>query len=460
MNSLVRSQNFCFPLSSLPDDVVYCLAQYLSPREMEIMAQLNRHFREIFNSPHLWKDVKLKIRLRGKQIASDAIEILKVRGIRSLEISFLNAPFLNPPEIIQPFLCPRLEELSFPLTSQRSLEALYKAASEGKLKPRKLAFGRVDVYGKLKPTFEEVFKSLPSVEEVSFDSVDLNDITCTNPLAFDVQKALCSNGKLTSISLQCQGAIELSWLKALISSNPHLQRLCLRFQRLADEGELHKVKQGAFSSLETLGLHVGGECYRNKGITCRRLPVPTPVTNLILDWAFPNNKVPNRNLTCLDVTSRPRIPIMFTQLHKFPALKKLNLTGAVMPNEHSLQDFPNFQSLEWLELNSCQLGIRAELHFLSEKVGRTLCYLGLGKIPSITNNDLRDLAVMFPVLRTLDLTECSKITDALLVEWYIKQKRSEWPKLRKLILKGCEEITVDVVNSVRLKTRNQLLVDL
>lgn len=202
------------------------------------------------------------------------------------------------------------------------------------------------------------------------------------------------------------------------------------------------------SSLETFELHVR-DTYQNS----RRL------TNHILDWAFPSNKVPYENLTSLDVTC-PHNPIMFTQLLKFPALKRLNLTGSFVPKEQSLWDFPNFQTLEWLELNSCRGISGDQLHFLSQKVGKTLCYLGLVQIPMITNNNLRELAIMFPVLRTLDLSICSRITDALLVEWYIKHNRNEWPKLRKLILKGCEEISVDVVNSVRLKTRNQLLVDL
>lgn len=161
----------------------------------------------------------------------------------------------------------------------------------------------------------------------------------------------------------------------------------------------------------------------------------------------------------MDVTC-PHNPIMFTQLLKFPALKRLNLTGSFVPKEQSLWDFPNFQTLEWLELNSCRGISGDQLHFLSQKVGKTLCYLGLAQIPMITNNNLRELAIMFPGLRTLDLSACLRITDALLVEWYIKHNRNEWPKLRKIILKGCEEISVDVVNSVRLKTRNQLLVDL
>ena len=66
---------------------------------------------------------------------------------------------------------------------------------------------------------------------------------------------------------------------------------------------------------------------------------------------------------------------------------------------------------------------------------------------------------MFPVLRTLDLTGCVTITDALLVEWYVKNEETNWPKLRKLVLKNCG-VSQEVVNLVRLKTKNHLLVEL
>lgn len=72
----------------------------------------------------------------------------------------------------------------------------------------------------------------------------------------------------------------------------------------------------------------------------------------------------------------------------------------------------------------------------------------------IINNNLRELVIMFFVFRIFDLSVCLRIIDVLLVEWYIKYNRNEWLKLRKFILKGCEGISVDVVNLVRLKIRN------
>lgn len=179
----------------------------------------------------------------------------------------------------------------------------------------------------------------------------------------------------------------------------------------------------------------------------------------ILSWVFPSNMKPYKNLTSLVVTNAGS-SVVFPLLDKFPALRKLNLAGLSVPRDCSLQSFPNFQNLEWLELMGSK-NIRGDhLLVLSNKVGKTLRYLGLSKLQQIADNHLRDLPHMFPALRSLVLSQCSQITDGLLVEWYIKHKQSEWPKLRKLDLKGCEGITKEVVESVRLKTRNQLLIDL
>ena len=200
-----------------------------------------------------------------------------------------------------------------------------------------------------------------------------------------------------------------------------------------------------------------------------KLSVPSnrysETANKILSWAFPGNK-PNENVTSLELSySYVSWPSAISPLHaKFPALNRLtvrddsHLAGTQLW-QFPLRSFPNFQNLEWLEIKYSAIK-RNELLFVAEKVGTTLRYLGLPIQHLIRDDHLRDLADMFPALRTLDLRHCISITDAILVEWYIKHDKSEWPKLRKLVLKGCQGITQEVVNSVRLKTRNQLLIDL
>jgi len=182
----------------------------------------------------------------------------------------------------------------------------------------------------------------------------------------------------------------------------------------------------------------------------------------VLSWAFPGNK-PNENVTSLELSTYLYYvsckSTIFPLHKKFPALKKLTLTDSTVLRGFSLQSFPSFQNLEWLEIKHCTIKGNGLL-FLSEKVGKTLRYLTLPWQHLITDVHLRDLASMFPVLRTLDLSQCTSITDAILVEWYIKHDKSEWPQLRKLVLKGCKGITQEVVDSVRLKTRNCLVIDL
>lgn len=167
MNLSVRSQNSCFPLSYLPDDVIYHVAQYLSSRELGNMAQLNRHFRRIFNSPLLWKDIT--IQLPDRVIGSSALEVLKVRCIRDLDASKL---IFNPANMAILEL-PHLERLTLCRTTTSTLKALCNAALRGKLNLKKLAFGRVDftIRTGIKRTFEELFKSLSTLEEVSLGKV-------------------------------------------------------------------------------------------------------------------------------------------------------------------------------------------------------------------------------------------------------------------------------------------------
>ena len=182
--------------------------------------------------------------------------------------------------------------------------------------------------------------------------------------------------------------------------------------------------------------------------------------NCILCWAFPDIE-PSRNLTSLNL-SYSQSSRVFQFFSKFPALKKLDLTGFRFTKNMSVEAFRYLKNLEWLELKGCNRISGKEISELSESVGRTLRYLGLADLllhPLITDNHLRDLASMFPVLRTLDLSGCVTITDALLVEWYVKNEQTSWPKLRKLVLKNCG-VSQEVVNLVRLKTKNHLLVEL
>ncbi|KAL9958073.1 hypothetical protein ACROYT_G035041 [Oculina patagonica] len=289
------------------------------------------------------------------------------------------------------------------------------------------------------------------VEEVTFVSSFTEQKICVpltneakNPLAVDLRQALSCTGKLRSISLTCFSEVGRSWLGTVMLNNPLMQTLSLCYiQSFAGEGLGDVLADSTVcSNLRTFEW---------------KLPSwDTEPTSRILSWAFPSNK-PHKNLTSLDVTGS-FTHMIFPLLHKFPKLKKLNLSSSKLTA--FLESLPNFQNLEWLELKGCKRINGSQLLLLSGKIGKTLRYLGLAEQPLITDTDLRDLASVFPVLKTLDLSGCEQITDAVLVEWYIKCEQSAWPKLRKLILKDCKGITQEMVDSVRLKTRNQLLIDL
>ena len=166
MSFSVRSRNCHIPLRSLPTVVIHHVAQYLNRRDLANMTQVDRYLREVFNSPQLWKDVKIHI--PDKKIDPQVLEILRVRGIRNLDIRNINCDHeitTLPPHR-------HLERLSLRVTNTSTLEALSKAASNGYLNNLKsLAFGHID-YGignQSKVTFLGLFKCLPMTKQVSFE---------------------------------------------------------------------------------------------------------------------------------------------------------------------------------------------------------------------------------------------------------------------------------------------------
>lgn len=200
------------------------------------------------------------------------------------------------------------------------------------------------------------------------------------------------------------------------------------------------------------------KCYPYSSLTSFHLiACPQWITERLLFWVCPGTE-PNRSLTSLDVTSC-YFEAVSPVLAKLPALRKLSLGNSIAPKGCIARRFYNFENLEWLNLTGCCSLTGEELYGLSVLVGKTLRHLSLAKLSLITDTDLRDLVSMFPVLRSLNLSRCLDISDAILVEWYIKNDKLRWPKLRRLILKGCDQISQEVISSVRHKTRNQLLID-
>ena len=177
MNLNIHSQNCHFPFTSLPTLVIHHIVQYLNRRDRLNMAQVNRHLRKVFNSPRIWKDVKMRI--TSKKIDPQALEILRIRGVTDLDV------FDSVFELQITTLQHRLERLSLRVTTSSTLEVLFNAASSGHLKNLKsLAFGNLDyrIGRKSRVTLLSLFKSFPMVEEVSLG----HDPSCTVLLTDEV----------------------------------------------------------------------------------------------------------------------------------------------------------------------------------------------------------------------------------------------------------------------------------
>lgn len=179
MNLNLRSRNSYFPLRSLPTVVIYHVAEYLTRRDLQNMAQVDKYLRKVFNSPRLWKDIRICI--PDKKIDSQVLEIFRVRGITDMDIFNINF------ELQLTTLQPHLERLKLCVTRVNTLQVLCKAASSGHLKLKSLEFGHINyrIGHQSKVTFLELFKHLPMMEEVKFVSSFTEQKICV-PLTNEV----------------------------------------------------------------------------------------------------------------------------------------------------------------------------------------------------------------------------------------------------------------------------------
>ena len=143
-------------------------------------------------------------------------------------------------------------------------------------------------------------------------------------------------------------------------------------------------------------------------------------------------------------------------LSKLTDVEELDLTQSQVSN--SMLKKLHLTHLKSLELQACHKINGEGIICLSASVGSSLLYLGLKNCPNISSYHLMMIPTLFPELRSLDLS-CCNVTDEILKEWYLNSSTSGQPRLRKLNLKGCEEVTQTTIDSVCLKTRNRLIVE-
>lgn len=84
-------------------------------------------------------------------------------------------------------------------------------------------------------------------------------------------------------------------------------------------------------------------------------------------------------------------------------------------------------------------------------MGNSLKYLGLSNCNRIEDKDLSPLTSIFPCLNTIDLSGCVAISDALLFQNFCNGE------LRKIILKGCSNISEGTVKMARKISMNKLI---
>ncbi|XP_031570416.1 uncharacterized protein LOC116304777 [Actinia tenebrosa] len=136
-------------------------------------------------------------------------------------------------------------------------------------------------------------------------------------------------------------------------------------------------------------------------------------------------------------------------LYKLPNLKKLDLTKSALQNNMFRENHPKLWSIE---LKSCFEISGQTLRTLSSVMGNSLQYLGLSNCNRIEDKDLTSLITMFSCLETIDLSGCTGISDMVLFQNFRNGK------LRKIILKGCSNVSEEAIQMVRKNTMNKLTV--
>ena len=172
--------HFCsfFFDSSLPSVVICHIAQYLRPRDLGNLSEVNHHFHQLFNSPQFWKGIKVSWDRNSKiQIDPQVLKTIKSRGITELDIQTNHHTVESNIDLILQCLS-HLEGLSFCSITLRICKSLQKFGLSGHLdKLKKLSCGYVfkSCWGKshTEHFFTTLFKHLPSLEKVSFGSDDL-----------------------------------------------------------------------------------------------------------------------------------------------------------------------------------------------------------------------------------------------------------------------------------------------
>ena len=98
---------------------------------------------------------------------------------------------------------------------------------------------------------------------------------------------------------------------------------------------------------------------------------------------------------------------------------------------------------------------------LASAVGQTLLSLTLNQCDRVCDSGLSDLKLRFPCLTYLDISGCRNLSKDFLARNY---RYLPYPKLKRLILKGCprfiEPGVSDVLQQIRQLVSNKLLIDI
>lgn len=179
--------------------------------------------------------------------------------------------------------------------------------------------------------------------------------------------------------------------------------------------------------------------------------LPSYAADLVLRSFEECQSLISLNLSCCG--DENTLKLVLDNLHKLPSLRSLNLTSSKIRNDMFKS---NLHNLQHFELRSC-LNLNSEGIRRISMTSKSLRYLGIANCNRLQEPSIKLLPYLFRSLDTLDVSGCAGLTNEVLREFYLQPCR---PTLcpRKIIAKGCQNISKRLIKIVRERLRNQLII--
>ncbi|XP_032225451.2 dynein regulatory complex subunit 6 [Nematostella vectensis] len=438
-------QNSNFPLARLPAVVIFIIAEYLSPGEKANLSRVDKTLRRLFSTSQAWRETTFVIKANNRKKCLQVVKTLATRKAKRVQI---DKGCCND-YIVKTVLCGLrdIDALTLPRVSPSTLKLISKFTPG----LRRLELGEVypwhfSQFGKCKHAsiWCLVLQNLVNLEDLTIGPLAIG--RGEKYFSEELKAALCCCGNLRRLVINGCDELPIKWISAVFISNPNLSSIGLCFIRHLSLEKIIPDQNAVFenscpSSLESLDISGSLRGGRFLSWTLEWLPKLSTLTSLNLSQTMDERL----------------LGLVLQNLTALANLRQLNLTFSSVKDNMFVARHPK---LSWLELKGCFQLSSAGINLIASSYGMSLKYLGLCNCHRMTDDSMKFLSTRFPSLRVLDLSNCVAITDLFLEELYFPSSTLIQPALTKLLLRGCNKISLNMVGRVREKLANQLAIDI